>query len=102
MPKTFWRRPNDFWLAFRGPGWQNTVIASGGRAMAGEASITGWLRRLAEGDRQAVAPLWQRYFHRLVNLARARLRDGPRRIADEEDVALSAMDSFCRGAEQGR
>jgi hypothetical protein len=25
----------------------------------------------------------------------------PRRAADEEDVALSAFDSFCRGAEQG-
>src|SRR5262249_49457856 len=25
-----------------------------------------------------------------------------RRAADEEDVALSAFDSFCRGAEQGR
>ena len=24
------------------------------------------------------------------------------RLADEEDVALSAFDSFCRGAEQGR
>jgi DNA-directed RNA polymerase specialized sigma24 family protein len=26
----------------------------------------------------------------------------PRRAADEEDVALSAFDSFCRAAEQGR
>src|SRR5262249_2424846 len=34
-------------------------------------------------------------------LARARLRDTPRRIADEEDVALSAFDSFCRGAQAG-
>jgi DNA-directed RNA polymerase specialized sigma24 family protein len=30
------------------------------------------------------------------------LRDAPRRIADEEDVALSAFDSFCRGARAGR
>src|SRR5262249_59982732 len=30
------------------------------------------------------------------------LRGLPRRAADEEDVALSAFDSFCRGAEQGR
>jgi DNA-directed RNA polymerase specialized sigma24 family protein len=26
----------------------------------------------------------------------------PRRVTDEEDVALSAFDSFCRGANQGR
>jgi DNA-directed RNA polymerase specialized sigma24 family protein len=35
-------------------------------------------------------------------LAHARLRDAPRRIADEEDVALSAFDSFCRSARAGR
>jgi DNA-directed RNA polymerase specialized sigma24 family protein len=30
------------------------------------------------------------------------LRNAPRRVADEEDVALSAFDSLCRGIEQGR
>ena len=34
--------------------------------------------------------------------ARARLRDAPRAAADEEDAALSAFDSLCRGAELGR
>jgi DNA-directed RNA polymerase specialized sigma24 family protein len=70
--------------------------------MTGEGSITAWLGKLTEGDRQAVQPLWRLYFHRLVGLARSKLRDAPRRAADEEDVALSAFDSFCRGAEQGR
>jgi DNA-directed RNA polymerase specialized sigma24 family protein len=46
--------------------------------------------------------LWQSYFQRLVSLARKRLRHRPRRMADEEDVALSAFDSFCRGAAEGR
>jgi DNA-directed RNA polymerase specialized sigma24 family protein len=46
--------------------------------------------------------LWQRYFGRLVELARRRLQGAPRRAADEEDVALSAFDSFCRGAAAGR
>src|SRR5262249_42721566 len=41
-------------------------------------------------------------FQQLVSRARAALRGTPRRAADEEDVALSAFDSFCRGAEQGR
>src|SRR5262245_44321091 len=67
-----------------------------------EGSITAWLGQLAEGDRLAAERLWQRYFHRLVELARRQLRDAPRRVADEEDVALSAFDSFCRAAEQGR
>src|SRR5690606_713998 len=38
----------------------------------------------------------------LVRVARARLRDEPRRSADEEDVALSVFDSFCRAAASGR
>src|SRR5207249_7754782 len=42
------------------------------------------------------------YFQRLVALARQKLRRAPRGMADEEDVALSAFDSFCRGAEHGR
>ena len=45
---------------------------------------------------------WERYFRRLVGLAHKKLQDTPRRVADEEDVALSAFHSFCRAAEQGR
>ena len=37
-----------------------------------------------------------------MGLARARLRNTPRLIADEEDVALSAFDSFCCGVREGR
>ena len=65
-------------------------------------SITRWLERLKAGDRAAAQKLWEEYFHRLVVLARGKLRAVPRRAADEEDVALSAFDSFCRGAERGR
>jgi DNA-directed RNA polymerase specialized sigma24 family protein len=39
---------------------------------------------------------------RLVALAHKKLQDTLRRAADEEDVALSAFDSFLRGVEQGR
>jgi DNA-directed RNA polymerase specialized sigma24 family protein len=65
-------------------------------------AVTAWLIRLQAGESAAVRPLWEKYFHRLVGLARARLRDAPRRASDEEDVALSAFDSFCRNAEAGR
>lgn len=37
-----------------------------------------------------------------MGLARKKLQGAPRRAADEENVALSAFDSFCRNAEQGR
>jgi DNA-directed RNA polymerase specialized sigma24 family protein len=65
-------------------------------------SVTRWLSQLRGGDADAAQPLWERYFGQLVALARTRLHDAPRRAADEEDVALSAFDSFCRAAAQGR
>jgi RNA polymerase sigma factor (sigma-70 family) len=67
-----------------------------------DGSVTRWLGQLQAGDPAAAQQLWERYFRRLVGLARKRLQGAPRRAADEEDVALSAFDSFCRGAEQGR
>jgi DNA-directed RNA polymerase specialized sigma24 family protein len=65
-------------------------------------SISQWLDRLKTGDAAALEPLWERYFHRLVDLARARLGNVTRGSADEEDVALDAMDSLCRGVARGR
>jgi DNA-directed RNA polymerase specialized sigma24 family protein len=65
-------------------------------------SITRCIDMLKRGDRAGAEELWDSYVHRLVALARARLRGVPRRAVDEEDVALSAFDSFCRRAERGR
>jgi len=65
-------------------------------------SISQWIDQLQAGDRAAAQKLWERYFQRLVGLARKKLQGLPRRAADEEDVALSAFASFCRGAEEGR
>lgn len=65
-------------------------------------SVTAWIGALKTGDPKAAQPLWERYFDRLVGLARARLKAMPQRAVDDEDVALSAFDSFCRGAQNGR
>jgi DNA-directed RNA polymerase specialized sigma24 family protein len=70
--------------------------------MTSDGSVTRWLGQLQAGDPVAAQRLWERYFRRLVALARAGRRGAPRRAADEEDVALSAFDSFCRNAERGR
>jgi DNA-directed RNA polymerase specialized sigma24 family protein len=74
--------------------------------MYDEGSVTLWLGRLRAGDAAASADaiqrLWARYFSALVRLARARLPRAARRAADEEDIALSALDSFCRGEAAGR
>jgi len=66
-------------------------------------SVSQWLGDLKAGDPAAAQPLWERYFARLVGLARTRLRANRRGAAtDEEDAALSAFHSFCEGAAQGR
>lgn len=65
-------------------------------------SDTFWLQRLKVGELDAARPLWERYFHRLLGLARKRLAGSSRSAADEEDVALNAFDSFCRGAAGGK
>jgi DNA-directed RNA polymerase specialized sigma24 family protein len=70
--------------------------------MSAEESVSQWLGRLQQGEREAAEKLWGRYFRRLVGLARQKLEGLPRRAADEEDVALSAFHSFCRGAEKGQ
>jgi RNA polymerase sigma factor (sigma-70 family) len=68
----------------------------------GEGSVTRWVGGLKAGEAEAARRLWERYFADLVRLARARLRDAPRAVADEEDAALSAFKSLCRGVEGGR
>jgi hypothetical protein len=70
--------------------------------MSPDGSVTCWLALLQAGEPAAVQPLWERYFRRLVSLARKLLDKSPRAAADEEDVALSAFNSFCREAEAGR
>jgi DNA-directed RNA polymerase specialized sigma24 family protein len=59
--------------------------------------VTQWIARLSHGDQRAAQILWEKYFDRLVRYARRKLDGMPCRAADEEDVALSAMHSFCRG-----
>jgi DNA-directed RNA polymerase specialized sigma24 family protein len=67
-----------------------------------EGSVTRWIGHLKGGDSRAAHHLWQRYFHRVVALARAKLGHAPRAVADEEDAALSAFRNLCEGAAQGR
>lgn len=67
-----------------------------------ERSETYWLEELKAGRLDAASPLWTKYFARLQGLARQKLSGSPRRIADEEDVALSAFHSFCRGVKNDR
>ena len=70
--------------------------------MSNDDSVTHWLDGLRTDDDDAARAVWQRYFEKLVRLARRKLGGLPRREADEEDMALSAMHSLVRGAAAGR
>ena len=70
--------------------------------MSTGSSVSHWVVELQAGSPRAAQKLSERCFQRLVGLARKKLRDMPRRSADEEDVALSAFGCFCRGAQEGR
>jgi RNA polymerase sigma factor (sigma-70 family) len=70
--------------------------------MSSEGSVSRWIVGLKGGDADAAQRLWERYYRRLVGLARKRLRASRRRAADEEDVAQNAFHSFFRGVGRGR
>ncbi|MGI9519351.1 MAG: ECF-type sigma factor [Pirellulaceae bacterium] len=68
---------------------------------SGDGEITRWLDDLQNNDEAAEA-LWRHFFPKLVDVAEQRMQHLPSRARDEEDVALSAMQSFFAAAEAGR
>jgi DNA-directed RNA polymerase specialized sigma24 family protein len=67
-----------------------------------DESVSEWIDDLKAGSDVAAQRVWERYFEKLVRLARRKLSSIPRVASDEEDIALSALDSFCRHAANGR
>ena len=70
--------------------------------MSSEESVTFWIHKLKAGSPDAAEKLWDRYFQRLVSLARKKLSGKRYAATDEEDIALNVLDSVYRGAGQGR
>jgi RNA polymerase sigma factor (sigma-70 family) len=65
-------------------------------------SVTRWIERLKQNDPEAFPALWERFFARMLAVARQRLGNAPRRIADEEDVVVAAFERFHHGVRHGR
>jgi RNA polymerase sigma factor (sigma-70 family) len=67
-------------------------------------SVTYWIGQLQAfgGNDELQHQIWNRYFRRLAALARNHLPRDSRRVADEEDVALSVLRSFFTKLDQGR
>lgn len=59
--------------------------------------ITEWIRRAEELDAQSEEALWAHYFSRVVRLARTRMFALQASVYDEEDAAVSAMNSLFKG-----
>ena len=73
-------------------------IRPGAMMPSDEGSITRWIGGLKAGDEVAARQLWERYFARMMRLAREKLRAGHRGNmgSDEEDAALSAFRQLLR------
>jgi DNA-directed RNA polymerase specialized sigma24 family protein len=70
--------------------------------MSDRDSIASWLLGARAGDDAAAQEIWQRYFARLVELARQKLPAHVKRVFDEEDVAHSALRCFLTAIVQDR
>ena len=70
--------------------------------MCSDGSVTHWFKQIREGNSVAAGAVWERYYPELVRLAREKLRGTPRRMADEEDIADSVMESLFCAAQKGR
>lgn len=58
--------------------------------------------RDASGYETAVGLLWEKYFLRMMLLARKKLAGAANHGKDEEDIAVSAFKSFCMGMQAGK
>ncbi len=67
-----------------------------------DRSVTRNFRLAATGDSSATQFLWERFFLRLVRLARAHNASLPGGVVEEEDIALSTLNSVCLGLQAGR
>jgi RNA polymerase sigma factor (sigma-70 family) len=60
------------------------------------------IKKLEEGDEEAADQLWRECYEKVVNFARKKLGGVSRKVADEEDIALSVLQSFCEAVQLGR
>ncbi|XZE37191.1 ECF-type sigma factor [Pirellulaceae bacterium SH501] len=65
-----------------------------------ESSLDRWLGEIRSGNPEAQQAIWEAFFPELVLLARRRLTGVRRSVEDEEDVALSVLQSFFAAVEK--
>lgn len=65
-------------------------------------SVTMFFREVCAGQTEAMQPLWDFYFPRLMRLASRTLGDGAQRVAGPDDAVQSAFLAFWQQAEAGQ
>ncbi len=60
-----------------------------------------WIQQTKQGDEAAMNHLVAHYYERVMRLALQRVPASLRRVGDEEDIALSVLDSFLARAQRG-
>lgn len=66
------------------------------------STVIRWMEQVQGGDDEAAEQIWNDYYRRLMGLARLKLGGSPRRVGDEDDVVVNALDSFFRAAREDR
>lgn len=64
-------------------------------------SVTFWIQQTKLGRQSAMVRLWHRYYDVILRLIRPAVPANVRRVADEEDVAALAFQTFFRRAQAG-
>ena len=67
-----------------------------------EGSVTRIIRKMQKGDSEGASLIWERFYPRLMQLVKIRLRQQRRVLADEEDVALQSFTELFRGLKRGQ
>jgi DNA-directed RNA polymerase specialized sigma24 family protein len=70
--------------------------------MSSAGSVTKLIAGLKAGDDVAIAKLLDRFRARVTGLARKRLRGVSLKVEDEDDIAIQALWSLCKGAREGK
>jgi len=67
-----------------------------------DPDVSLWMQQLSQGQADAAQRIWQYCYERVVRHADRKLGRSPRRDADEEDIAVSALQSLFAGVREGR
>lgn len=66
-----------------------------------EGSVTQWLRLARTGDDQAITELYNRMLMDLMEVAKEKMGDHPRRMIDEEDIVVIVLAKLFRKLSRG-